>query len=200
MSGVLAHKFTQRLRIRAERRSFGVLRFICPGVESSIDQALNDHSTASMSEEPLFDLSLKKKSKKKQVAFSEDPLGPDADPTQPAPDVIDNRTTNGEAVDMGPTTAHEQIAKQQGGEADDDFKAMFGDVKKKKKKPKKEIPLDFVCAIVYIMSTLFSLALRRKDLVLLHQRQVLLMIPTFPILRKRRKRKLPSISRPLRRS
>ena len=83
-----------------------------------------------MSEEPLFDRSLKKKSKKKQVAFSEDPLGPEADPTQPAPDVIDNRTTNGEVVDMGLTTAHEQIAKQQSGEADDDFKAMFGDVKK----------------------------------------------------------------------
>lgn len=96
-----------------------------------------------MSEEPLFDSSFKKKSKKK-VVFSEDPLGPDADPTQPAPDVIDNRTTDGEAVDMGPTTAHEQIAKQQSGEVDDDFRAVFGDMKKKKKKPKKEIPLDLV--------------------------------------------------------
>jgi len=95
-----------------------------------------------MSEEPLFDSSFKKKSKRK-VAFSEDPLGADADPTQPAPDVIDNRTINGEAVDMGLTTAHEQIAKQQGGEADDDLKSMFGDVKKKKKS-KKEIPLDLV--------------------------------------------------------
>lgn len=94
-----------------------------------------------MSEEPLFNPTLKKKPKKKQVAFSEDPLGPDADPTQPAPDVIDNRTTNGEAVDMGPTTAHEQIAKQQSGEPEDEFKAMFGDLKKKKKL-KKEIPLD----------------------------------------------------------
>ena len=106
-----------------------------------------------MSEEPLFDPSLKKKSKKKQVAFSEDPLGPEADPTQPAPDVIDNRTTNGEAVDMGPTTAHEQIAKQQSGEGDDDFKALFGDVKKKKK-PKKEIPLDIVCALTSVVLTL----------------------------------------------
>ena len=96
-----------------------------------------------MSEEPLFDSSFKKKSKKKQVAFSEDPLGAEADPTQPAPDVIDNRTINGEAVDMGLATAHEQIAKQQSGEADDDLKPMFGDVKKKKK-PKKEIPLDLV--------------------------------------------------------
>lgn len=96
-----------------------------------------------MSEEPLFDASFKKKSKRK-VFFSEDPLGADADPTQPAPDVIDNRTVNGEAVDMGLTTAHEQITKQQQtGEADDDLKPMFGDVKKKKK-PKKEIPLDLV--------------------------------------------------------
>jgi hypothetical protein len=113
-----------------------------PSMIESRQIKLNDHSTATMSEEPLFDSSFKKKSKKK-VAFSEDPLGVEADPTQPAPDVIDNRTTNGEAVDMGPTTAHEQIAKQQSGEADDDLNAMFRDVKKKKK-PKKEIPLDLV--------------------------------------------------------
>ena len=110
-----------------------------------------------MSEEPLFDSSLKKKPRRKQVAFSEDPLGPDADPTQPAPDVIDNRTTNGEAVDMGPTTAHEQIAKQQSVEVDDDFKAMFGDVKKKKKKPKKEIPLDLVRVLISILQYLSHL-------------------------------------------
>ncbi|PIL28899.1 hypothetical protein GSI_08945 [Ganoderma sinense ZZ0214-1] len=101
-----------------------------------------------MSEEPLFDPSLKKR-KKKTVAFSEDPLGADADPTTPAPAEIDNVTANGDAVDMGPTTMHEQM-KQNGikGEGlddgekkeDDDFKAMFGDLKKKKKK--KEIPLD----------------------------------------------------------
>ncbi|OBZ76295.1 putative eukaryotic translation initiation factor 2 subunit beta [Grifola frondosa] len=100
------------------------------------------------SEEPLFDPSLKKR-KKKTVAFSEDPLGADADPTTPAPAVIDNLTTNGDAVDMGPTTVHEQM-KQNGvigndaeetvEKEDDDFKAMFGDLKKKKKK--KEIPLD----------------------------------------------------------
>ena len=113
---------------------------------------LEDRPTATMSEVPLFDPSLKKKSKKKQVAFSEDPLGADADPTQPAPDVIDNRTTNGEAVDMGSTTAHEQFAKQQSGEADDDLKPMFGDVKKKKK-PKKEIPLDLVRAVTSTIPT-----------------------------------------------
>jgi hypothetical protein len=128
------------LRIRAERRSFGIPRLAYPRWSQK------DPSAASMSEEPLFDSSFKKKPKKKHVAFSEDPLVADADPTQPAPDVIDNRTTNGEAVDMGPTTAHEQIAKQQSGEVDDDFKAMFGDVKKKKKS-KKEIPLDLVRVI-----------------------------------------------------
>ena len=106
-----------------------------------------------MSEEPLFDPSLKKR-KKKTVAFSEDPLGADADPTTPAPAEIDNVTASGDAVDMGPTTMHEQM-KQNGikGEGlddgdkkeDDDFKAMFGDLKKKKKK--KEIPLDLVCCV-----------------------------------------------------
>jgi len=105
-----------------------------------------------MSEEPLFDSSFKKKPKKKQVAFTEDPLGAEADPTQPAPDIIDNRTTNGETVDMGTTTAHEQIAKQQSAEADDDFKAMFGDLKKKKK-PKKEIPLNLVRATTSTIAT-----------------------------------------------
>ncbi|KZT04926.1 uncharacterized protein LAESUDRAFT_750865 [Laetiporus sulphureus 93-53] len=100
------------------------------------------------SEEPLFDPSLKKR-KKKQVAFSEDPLGADADPTTPAPATIENHTANGDAVDMGPATVHEQMKKsmsegspEDGGEEkdDEDFKAMFGDLKKKKKK--KEIPLD----------------------------------------------------------
>ncbi|KAH6903220.1 translation initiation factor [Coprinopsis sp. MPI-PUGE-AT-0042] len=96
--------------------------------------------------EPLFDPSLKKK-KKKAVAFTEDPLGAEADPTAPAPDTIESTTISGEVVDLGPKTAHEQmLAASENGDAgkakeDDDFKAMFGDVKKKKKK--KEIPLDF---------------------------------------------------------
>ncbi|KIJ47362.1 hypothetical protein M422DRAFT_226475 [Sphaerobolus stellatus SS14] len=86
-----------------------------------------------MTEEPLFDPSLKKKKKKKTVAFSEDPLGADADPTTPAPLADDE------------PTVHEQMVSQKtepNGEAkeEDDFKAMFGDVKKKKKK--KEIPMD----------------------------------------------------------
>ncbi|CDO77748.1 hypothetical protein BN946_scf184993.g11 [Trametes cinnabarina] len=97
------------------------------------------------SEEPLFDPSLKKR-KKKTVAFSEDPLGADADPTTPAPAEFDNVATNGDAVDMGPTTVHEQMKQNEAADEDgekkedDDLKAMFGDLKKKKKK--KEIPLD----------------------------------------------------------
>jgi translation initiation factor 2 subunit 2 len=96
------------------------------------------------SEEPLFDPSLKKR-KKKTVAFSEDPLGADADPTQPSPATIDNHTANGDVVDLGPTTLHERMKQSSGAvgsKEDEDFKAMFGDLKKKKKK--KEIPLDLV--------------------------------------------------------
>lgn len=96
------------------------------------------------SEEPLFDPSLKKR-KKRTVAFTEDPLGADADPTAPAPDTIDNTTINGDIVDLGSTTAHEQMklnGDEESKKEDEDFKAMFGDMKKKKKK--KDIPLDFV--------------------------------------------------------
>jgi translation initiation factor 2 subunit 2 len=100
-----------------------------------------------MASEPLFDRSLKKR-KKKQVAFTEDPLGAEADPTEPAPDTIDTITLNGDAVDLGPRTAHEAMKATGDGDVEkkqeeDDFKAMFSDVKKKKKK--KEIPMDFVC-------------------------------------------------------
>jgi translation initiation factor 2 subunit 2 len=107
-----------------------------------------------MSEEPLFDPSLKKR-KKKGVTFTEDPLGPEADPTAPAPETIDNTTLSGDTVDLGPTTAHELMkdkAEEVGGEGkgDEDFKAMFGDIKKKKKK--KEIPLDLVS--VYLSLTI----------------------------------------------
>lgn len=100
-----------------------------------------------MSEEPLFDPSLKKRKKKNlKVAFNEDPLGADADPTTPAPEDIDDVTTNGVAVDMGPKTAHEQLAQSENGASkeggeDDEAKAMFGDLKKKKKKT---VPLDLV--------------------------------------------------------
>ena len=105
-----------------------------------------------MSGEPLFDPSLKKRSKKKQVAFSEDPLGADADPTAPSPS-LENTTASGDVIDLGPKTVHEQMKQNEAGVDDtasepkevkeeDDFKAMFGDLKKKKKK--KEIPLDLV--------------------------------------------------------
>ncbi|KAF8452610.1 domain found in IF2B/IF5-domain-containing protein [Boletus edulis BED1] len=102
------------------------------------------------SEEPLFDPSLKKR-KKKTVAFTEDPLGPEADPTTPAPTTLESTTTNGDAVDLGPTTVHEQMKRNEtveGGDGDgddqkqdDEFKSMFPDGLKKKKK-KKDIPMD----------------------------------------------------------
>ncbi|KAF7762102.1 hypothetical protein Agabi119p4_8695 [Agaricus bisporus var. burnettii] len=91
-----------------------------------------------MADEPLFDPSLKKR-KKKTVAFTEDPLGAEADPTVPAPEIIESTTVNGDAVDLGPTTAHEAMKEKK--DEEDEFKAMFGDLKKKKKK--KDIPLDF---------------------------------------------------------
>ena len=106
-----------------------------------------------MVDEPLFDPSLKKR-KKKIVGFIEDPLGAEADPTEPAPETIDNTTINGEAVDLGPTTAHELMKGSSGDsnkeKEEEDFKAMFGDMKKKKKK--KEIPMDFVSftGLVYL--------------------------------------------------
>jgi len=103
-------------------------------------------------EQPLFDPSLKKR-KKKVVAFTEDPLGPEADPTTPAPTTIENTTTSGDLVDLGPTTLHEQMKRGQNGASetgdvadevkeDNDFKAMFPEGIKKKKK-KKDIPMDF---------------------------------------------------------
>lgn len=115
-----------------------------------------------MSEEPLFDPSLKKRSKKKQVAFSEDPLGADADPTTPAPAVIEDTTANGDAVDLGPKTVHEQMKANGIGadeelepkevKEDDDFAALLGE---KKKKKKKAIPLDLVC--IHLIYTEFCL-------------------------------------------
>jgi translation initiation factor 2 subunit 2 len=110
-----------------------------------------------MAEEPLFDPSLKKRSKKKQVAFSEDPLA-DADPTVPAPSLDDT-------IDLGPRTVHEQMKQSEAGadgvpsepkevREEDDFKAMFGDLKKKKKK--KEIPLDLVCPYFSVFDFLLT--------------------------------------------
>ncbi|KAJ7940677.1 translation initiation factor [Mycena leptocephala] len=121
---------------------FGRWRYIvvvCFAAESQIILP-----SAKMSE-PLFDPSLKKR-KKKQVQFTVDPLGADADPTAPAPETIEDTTADGAVVDLGPATTHERMKLN--GESDaakpaeeDDIKAMFGDLKKKKKK--KEIPMDF---------------------------------------------------------
>lgn len=92
-----------------------------------------------MSEEPLFDPSLKKKKKKKVVAFEVDPLGAEADPTTPAP--LED--------DPSAPTVHEQMKQSaiaNGDDAekngdDEEMKDMFGDLKKKKKK---KIPMDLV--------------------------------------------------------
>lgn len=134
---------------------------------------------SAMSGEPLFDPSLKKRSKKKQVAFSEDPLGADADPTVPAPS-LDNTTASGDVVDFGPKTVHEQMKRSEAGVDDvasepnevkeeDDFKAMFGDLKKKKKK--KEIPLDLVRLYHRCCCHLLIFSLRGVKMVLAHPHQ-----------------------------
>ncbi|KAG8216114.1 eukaryotic translation initiation factor 2 beta [Butyriboletus roseoflavus] len=125
------------------------------------DLMRSDHDINMASEEPLFDPSLKKR-KKKTVAFTEDPLGPEADPTTPVPTTIESTTTNGDAVDLGPTTVHEQMKRNQtteGGDADgddqkqdDEFKSMFPDGLKKKKK-KKDIPMDLVCHAFLVIRT-----------------------------------------------
>lgn len=93
-----------------------------------------------MSEEPLFDPSLKKKKKKKVVAFDAETPSAEADPTTPAP--LED--------DPSAPTVHEQmkqnaIANGDGADKngdDEELKEMFGDLKKKKKK---KIPMDFVC-------------------------------------------------------
>jgi hypothetical protein len=149
-----------------------------------------------MSEEPLFDASLKKRKKKKTVAFSEDPLGADADPTTPAPETIDDVTADGVSVDMGSKTVHEQLARNEKEEAkngveEDDTKAMFGDLKKKKKKT---IPMDlvsdlchFICFYLLIYCSLKKLQGRR------HLSPMQPMTLTSPTSRKRRKRKKISL-------
>lgn len=82
------------------------------------------------SEDPInMFADMKKKKKKKVVAFSEDPLGADADPTYPPPEPLEDPS-------LGPPTAHER-ALQTGPEPaaeEEDVKALFGDLKKKKKK------------------------------------------------------------------
>jgi translation initiation factor 2 subunit 2 len=95
------------------------------------------------SEEPLFDPTLKKKKKKKVVAFNEDPLGADADPTYPAaaeaaaaaPTVHEQMKTNGT---LGDEEAAKPVAEPTLAPPDDEM-AMLGELKKKKKK---KIPMD----------------------------------------------------------
>jgi len=99
------------------------------------------------SEVPIFDPSLKKK-KKKKVDFIEDPLGAEADPTKPAPETIESTTINGERVDLGPSTAHEMMSEAKPDKKvkeGEDYKAMFGEFKKKKKTSK---PIDFVSLFI----------------------------------------------------
>ncbi|KAG8708873.1 hypothetical protein FRC09_000989 [Ceratobasidium sp. 395] len=102
--------------------------------------------TAAMTEEPLFDPSLKKR-KKKKVLFGEDPLGAEGAeepevPAVPAP----AETTPGPSI-LKPATQETNgasaaaAAEEAGDKAEEDPAAMFGDLKKKKKK-KVEIPLD----------------------------------------------------------
>ncbi|KAG8744101.1 hypothetical protein FRC10_010782 [Ceratobasidium sp. 414] len=96
--------------------------------------------TAATTEEPLFDPSLKKR-KKKKVVFPEDvpgadvaeepeaPAAPAPAETVPGPSILKATETNGD----GAPTADDKPA-------DEDLNAMFGDLKKKKKK-KTDIPL-----------------------------------------------------------
>lgn len=92
-------------------------------------------------EEPLFDPSLKKR-KKKKVNFDEDPLGADGavEPEAPAAPAA-AETAPGPSI-LKASEPSEAPAAESKAEAapDEDFNAMFGDLKKKKKK--KEIPLD----------------------------------------------------------
>lgn len=136
------------------------------------------------SEEPLFDPTLKKKKKKKVVAFTEDPLGVEADPTYEAaaeaaasaPTIHEQTKSNGslengkkeEAVAAGPTP--------------DDEMAMFGDLKKKKKK--KAIPMDLDVCVQLIRGRKF-LMMRlstRMPLLLLLLLQSLMMRPRLRLL------------------
>lgn len=95
--------------------------------------------------EPLFDPTLKKKKKKKTVAFNEDPLGADADPTYenavPAP-TVHEQTREVEPLKSAIVNVDRVEEKEKVDEVDELSLAGFGDLKKKKKK--KDIPLDFV--------------------------------------------------------
>jgi translation initiation factor 2 subunit 2 len=98
------------------------------------------------SEDPMSMFAdMKKKKKKKAVVFNEDPVASEPDPSYPPKEPINDSS-------LGPVTAHEAAIESGTGDvnvnivaeaavgAEDDVKAMFGDLKKKKKK--KELPVD----------------------------------------------------------
>src|SRR6266404_6367477 len=111
------------------------------------------------SEDPMSMFAdMKKKKKKKAVVFNEDPVASEPDPSYPPKEPVHDPS-------LGPATAHEaaieasasdvnandvaEVAQQ----GEDDVKTMFGDLKKKKKK--KELPLDsLVSRVVAIGSRL----------------------------------------------
>ena len=98
------------------------------------------------SEDPMnMFADMKKRKKKKVVVFNEDPIAAEPDPSYPPKEPIHDSS-------LGPATAHEAAMESGAGDvnvnnvaevavgAEDDVKAMFGDLKKKKKK--KELPID----------------------------------------------------------
>ncbi|CAE6450243.1 unnamed protein product [Rhizoctonia solani] len=97
------------------------------------------------SEEPLFDPSLKKR-KKKKVNFDEDPLGADAAPAEPEIPALPP------PAEAAPTAS---ILKESEPPKEDDLDAIFGDLKKKKKK--KEIPLDLASRIEWLDTKILTL-------------------------------------------
>ena len=110
------------------------------------------------SEAPMF-ADMKKKKKKKAVVFNEDPVAPEPELSYPPNEPVHDPS-------LGPVTAHEAAIEAGVGDvnvnnvaeaaatpqqAEDDVKAIFGDLKKKKKR--KELPLDnLVSRIVVIES------------------------------------------------
>ena len=106
------------------------------------------------SEDPMnMFADMKKKKKKKAVVFNEDPIASEPGPSYPPKEPIHYPS-------LGPATAHEAAIESGAGDVDvnnvgeaaagaeDDVKAMFGDLKKKKKK--KELPIDgLVRRLVY---------------------------------------------------
>ena len=107
------------------------------------------------SEDPMSMFAdMKKKKKKKAVVFNEDPVASEPDPAYPPKEPIHHPS-------LGPSTAHEAAIEAGAGEVnvnnvaeaaagpEDDVKAMFGDLKKKKKK--KELPIDGLVSSVCLL-------------------------------------------------